>query len=49
MKNNRDKGYVVRFDDDEVINICEAKKMLDERNRKKLEHEKLKKEIDGWM
>ena len=48
MKNNSN-GYCVRFDDNEVINICEAKKMLEERNRKKLEHEKLKKEIDGWM
>jgi hypothetical protein len=49
IKNNRDKGYGVRYDDNELIDIGKAKKILDERNRKKLEHEKLEKEIEGWM
>ena len=26
-KNNRDRGYVVRFDDDEVINICKVRNL----------------------
>lgn len=49
MKNNRDKGYSVRHNDDDLINIGKAKEKLEEKKRKLMEFEKLKKEIDGWM
>lgn len=50
MKNNRYKGYSVRIEDSECVNIGEAKKKMDlEMKKKKIEYEKLKKEIEGWM